>query len=103
MSNPAGKSEPLRDSTVEVPKPTVWPMVLSLSLALTAAGAALGSVVFAALGGLLFVISLWGWFGVLLSGKGHEREAADRTRAVAGHSAARNGRTTETGDGRLPF
>jgi hypothetical protein len=59
--------------TVEVPKPTVWPMVLSLGVALLAAGVAT-SPAFLVLGGLIFVTGLAGWVGGLLHGRGHTEE-----------------------------
>ena len=48
--------------TVETPKPTVWPMVLGLGVALLAAGVAT-SPAFLALGGLILVAGLVGWVG----------------------------------------
>jgi mono/diheme cytochrome c family protein/uncharacterized membrane protein YagU involved in acid resistance len=63
-----------RGPSVEMPRPTVWPLVLSLGVALAAAGAAIGAYVFLALGGLLFVAGLWGWMAELLPGRGHEHE-----------------------------
>jgi mono/diheme cytochrome c family protein len=59
--------------TVEMPKPTIWPMVLSLGLTLIAAGVAFGPAYFA-VGGLLFVVALVAWFGELMPGEGHEHE-----------------------------
>lgn len=60
-------------ATVEMPKPTVAPMVLSLGIALLAAGVAL-SAAFLFAGGLLFVVGLAMWIGQLLPGRGHWRE-----------------------------
>ncbi|MBA4187977.1 MAG: hypothetical protein C0467_08150 [Planctomycetaceae bacterium] len=59
---------------IEMPKPTVWPMVLALAITLIAAAAALGAWAFAVIGGLLFVVSFCGWMGALLPGRGHESE-----------------------------
>lgn len=59
---------------IEMPKPTVWPMVLALAITLIAAGAALTSAAFAIIGGILFVVSLTGWLEELLPGRGHEHE-----------------------------
>jgi len=64
---------------IDMPKPTVWPMVLSLAITLIAAAAALGAPAFAVIGGLLFVISFSGWMGTLLPGRGHESEALTHT------------------------
>ena len=49
-------------------------MVLSLAIAFIAAGVAIGSMVFAAIGGLLLIVSLWKWFGELLSESAHQHE-----------------------------
>jgi hypothetical protein len=59
--------------TVEMPKPTVWPMVLSLGITLLAAGVAM-SPAFLVLGGLIFVAALAGWVSGLLQGRGHTEE-----------------------------
>jgi hypothetical protein len=64
---------PVSEADIEMPKPTVWPMVLGLSLAFTSAGIALGTIAFTTVGAMLMVISLWKWFGELLPGNGHER------------------------------
>lgn len=62
---------------VEMPKPTVWPMVLSLGLTLIAAGIAL-SYAFSVIGGMLFFVALVGWMRDLLPGQGHEHEEIGR-------------------------
>jgi cytochrome c oxidase cbb3-type subunit 3/ubiquinol-cytochrome c reductase cytochrome c subunit len=59
---------------VEMPRPTLWPLVLSLGLALAGLGAALDTLAFLALGGVLFLAGLWGWMGELLPGRGTEIE-----------------------------
>lgn len=59
--------------TVEMPKPTLAPLLLSLGLGLVGAGVAT-SPAFLVLGGLLFVIGLVGWVGELLPGRGHAHE-----------------------------
>ncbi len=59
--------------TVEMPRPNVWPMVLSLGIVLMAAGVAL-HVGFLAAGLLIFVAALAGWIGQLLPGRGHHHE-----------------------------
>jgi uncharacterized membrane protein YagU involved in acid resistance len=64
---------PADGPTVEVPKPTIWPMVLSLGVALLAAGVAT-SPAFLVLGGLVFVAGLAGWVRGLLHGRGHTEE-----------------------------
>jgi uncharacterized membrane protein YagU involved in acid resistance len=70
-SEPVDSGRP--DGSVEMPRPNVWPLVLGLGLALTAAGVALG-VAFAAVGGALFVVGLAGWVVQLLPGEGHVHE-----------------------------
>lgn len=59
---------------IEMPRPTLWPIVLSAGLALAGVGAALGAVAFLAIGGLLFIAGLWGWMSQLLPGRGYEAE-----------------------------
>jgi len=63
-----------RTSAVEMPKTTIWPMVLSLGLALCAMAVALGAIAFAVIGMALFLSGLWGWLADLLPGRGHEWE-----------------------------
>jgi hypothetical protein len=60
--------------TVEMPRPNVWPMVLSLGIVLVAAGVAL-HVGFLVAGLVIFVAGLAGWIGQLLPGRGHHHEA----------------------------
>jgi hypothetical protein len=75
MSNsPEPSSGAVQRPPIEMPKPTVWPMVLSLALALSATGVALGSLAFVVVGGLLVLVSLWKWFGELLSESKHQLE-----------------------------
>lgn len=66
--------ESTRGDGVEMPRSTLWPMVLSLGLVLCGAGVALDTVPFLAIGGLLFLRGLCGWFAELLPGRGHEWE-----------------------------
>ena len=61
-------------TTVEMPRPNVWPMVLSLGVVLMAAGVAM-HVGFLVAGGLIFVAGLSGWIVQLLPGRGHHHEA----------------------------
>jgi hypothetical protein len=64
---------PADGPTVEMPKPTVWPMVLSLGIVLSGLGA-VTSPAFLVLGGMIFVVALAGWIGCLLPGRGHAEE-----------------------------
>jgi mono/diheme cytochrome c family protein len=68
---------------VEMPRPTVWPIVLSLGIVLAALGVTT-SLFFCAVGGVLLVIGLVGWISQLLPGRGHEHEplAAPAQRAT---------------------
>jgi hypothetical protein len=58
---------------VEMPRPTVWPLVLGLGLALAAAGVAFG-LAFVLVGAAVFVAGLAGWVLQLLPGEGHVHE-----------------------------
>src|SRR4051812_17339843 len=55
---------------LEMPRPTIAPMVLALGMALIAAGVAL-SPGFLVVGGAIFVLGLGLWIGQLLPGRGH--------------------------------
>src|SRR5262245_676886 len=61
------------EDSVELPRPTVWPMVMSLGLALAATGVIVGPA-FMLVGGAVFVAGLAGWVAQLLPGEGHVRE-----------------------------
>ena len=61
-------------SSVEMPRPTIAPMLLSLGLILSAAGAILG-LPFLLLGLVTFVLGLAFWINSLLPGRGHMHEA----------------------------
>jgi hypothetical protein len=81
-----GPIDPPSPQAVEVPQATVWPMVLSLGVALVLLGVAT-NLFFCVVGAALFVIGLAGWIGSLLPGRGHASEAfvepALRARPVA--------------------
>jgi hypothetical protein len=72
--------------SVEMPTPTVWPIVMALGVTLLAAGVATNPAL-SAVGAVLFVIGLGGWVGQLMPGQGHAHEPfadpADRARPVA--------------------
>lgn len=71
------ESKSLSDtSTVSMPRPTAAPLVVSVGVALVAAGAALG-IVFSMVGAILFVAGLWMWIAQLLPGRGHIEEAME--------------------------
>jgi hypothetical protein len=60
-------------NSVEMPRPTVAPLVLSLGVALLAAGVALG-LSFLVVGALVMLIGLGIWIRTLLPGRGHFQE-----------------------------
>jgi hypothetical protein len=66
-------TSPERDEAVEVPRPTAWPFVLSLGIALAAAGVIAGPA-FLLVGGAVSAIGLIGWITELLPGEGHMHE-----------------------------
>lgn len=69
-----GPDVPAGEGFVEMPQPTVAPMVLALGLVLLAAGAVLG-LAFLIVGAVILGTGLGLWIGQLLPGRGHEREA----------------------------
>ncbi len=60
-------------TSVEMPRPTAAPMVLSLGIALLAAGVATSYAILC-VGGVLVVAGLGMWIGQLLPGRGHCQE-----------------------------
>ncbi len=66
-------TNPREHDSVEMPRPTAWPIVIAAAVALLALGVAT-SLVFCILGGVLLVLSLIGWIVQLLPGRGHEHE-----------------------------
>jgi mono/diheme cytochrome c family protein len=61
------------NNAVEMPRATVWPVVLGLGILLAALGAAT-NLFFCIIGGLLLLIAIAGWVSQLLPGRGHEFE-----------------------------
>src|SRR4051794_38495226 len=74
--------------SVEMPQPTVAPLVLALGLTLLASGLALGTV-FLLVGGVILVVGLGMWISHLLPGQGHGHEPfvelALRPKPITGH------------------
>ncbi len=66
-------TEPAEWPTVEMPKPTAWPMVLATGVAMACAGL-VTSYVISLVGLILLLIALAGWIGELLPGAGHVEE-----------------------------
>jgi hypothetical protein len=60
-------------TSVEMPQPTVWPLVLALGVSLLGAGMAT-NLALSFVGGLLFLLALGGWIGQMLPGQGHMHE-----------------------------
>jgi hypothetical protein len=66
-------TSPELDDGVELPRPSAWPMVLSLGVALAAVGVVAGPT-FLFVGGTVAVVGLIGWIAELLPGQGQVRE-----------------------------
>jgi hypothetical protein len=66
----AAADGPARQNSVEMPRPTAAPMVLSLGVAFLAAGASLG-LTFIVVGALVVATGLGMWVAALLPGRGH--------------------------------
>jgi mono/diheme cytochrome c family protein len=81
--DPNSKADGHAAGTVEMPRPTAWPLVLGLGILLVALGVAT-NLFFCIVGGVLLLISLVGWISQLMPGQGHEHEAL----ADAGERAA---------------
>jgi hypothetical protein len=64
---------PAGPNTIEMPRPTAAPLVLSLGVAVLAAGAALG-LAFLVVGAVVLVTGLAFWVTALLPGQGHFQE-----------------------------
>jgi hypothetical protein len=62
-----------RHDSVEMPRPTVWPIVLSLGLLLVGLGVATNLAV-SVTGAVLAVFGLAGWVAQMLPGRGHQHE-----------------------------
>jgi hypothetical protein len=69
-SNP---HDPTGQDSVEMPRSTTWPIVLALGITLLGAGL-VTSLVLSVVGAVLFVFSLGGWIGQLLSSEGRKHQ-----------------------------
>ena len=58
---------------IEMPRATVWPIVVALGITMLGAGWAT-NLVLSAVGAVMFVLGLAGWIGQLLPGRGHLHE-----------------------------
>ncbi len=67
------RPDPAGAETVEMPRPTAWPIVLALGITLLGAGL-VTSLALSVVGAVLFVLGLGGWIGQLLPGRGHQHE-----------------------------
>lgn len=76
---------PSAEERIEMPAPTVWPMVLALGLVLLAAGAVTSGAL-SLVGGLIALVAIGGWVGELLPGAGvvAEERAVERPRPIQG-------------------
>ena len=88
-SNVSTSPEPPAGS-VEMPRPTAWPIVLSLGVTMIALGIAT-SLAFSVVGGALLVVGLIGWISQLLPGRGHEHEPLSSPEERAEPIAVRRG------------
>ncbi|MCE9555235.1 MAG: cytochrome c oxidase subunit 4, partial [Planctomycetes bacterium] len=70
MNYTDNNSQQKSDGTVEMPRPTAWPLVLSLGLTLSLAGI-VTNYAMTVLGAVLVVSALAGWIYQLLPGVGH--------------------------------
>jgi hypothetical protein len=82
MPNPTTDYSQGEHTAIEMPKPTAWPMVVSLGLGLVGWGFAVAAESFAVVGGFLLLVGLWKWFDILVSGTGHELVAAAQRRPM---------------------
>jgi hypothetical protein len=73
MASDPNSSEAAEPDTVEMPRPTVAPLVLAAGVALLGAGIVFG-VALAIVGALILAVGLGIWIGQLLPGQGHVRE-----------------------------
>ncbi|HET6880052.1 MAG TPA: hypothetical protein VFI31_07845, partial [Pirellulales bacterium] len=72
-TEPMPSQSPHEHRSVEMPRPTAAPLVLSVGLTVLAVGAVV-SVAFMLVGGGLFLIGLGLWMSQLLQGRGHIHE-----------------------------
>ncbi len=73
MASEPNTSEASERDTLEMPRPTVAPLVLSAGVALVGAGIVFG-VVLTIVGALILAVGLGIWIGQLLPGQGHVHE-----------------------------
>jgi hypothetical protein len=99
MSSDAPQMPPPERPSVEMPRPNVWPMVLSCGIVLLAAGVAL-SPGFLIAGVILLVAGLSGWISQLLPGQGHHHEALLPSEQRARPVTAAPGRVEQLHPGR---
>lgn len=63
----------MKKESVEMPEPTIWPLVLALGIFLLALGLA-SNLTISLVGGILLLVGIGGWIGQLLPGQGHIEE-----------------------------
>jgi hypothetical protein len=80
-----GGANPDEHGPVEMPRPTVWPIVVALGLAFALAGVAASHAILI-VGAVILIVGIVGWVGQLLPGRGqvHEErvEASQRPQPV---------------------
>jgi hypothetical protein len=89
---------PAAQESVEMPRPTAAPVVLSLGMLLLAAGAIMGLALLIA-GAALLAIGVGIWVAQLLPGRGHLHERLAEPHQRAGSVAARVGAVERMGTG----
>src|SRR4051812_29183019 len=72
-ATPNPEAPSAHSSSLEMPRPTVGPLVLSAGIVLLAAGAMLG-LAFVLVGAVIFICGLAFWVSSLLPGRGHMHE-----------------------------
>jgi hypothetical protein len=87
---PAGGGSTDENVPVEMPRPTAWPMVVALGLALTLAGVATSSAL-VVVGAQILLVGVAGWVWQLLPGQGHVHEERVAPSGRPGPVAARPG------------
>lgn len=70
---PLASPDPNRVASVEMPRATVWPIVVALGVTMLGAGSAT-NLALSFVGAFLFILGLAGWIRQLLPGQGHMHE-----------------------------
>jgi hypothetical protein len=71
--HPAASRDPAGGSSLEMPRATVWPIVVALGLTMLGAGWA-SNLALSLVGAVFFVMGILGWIEQMLPGRGHMHE-----------------------------